>query len=65
MKAGAEFSSPAKLQSIVDEGLAPLRYVNNSGEVTERYPSNPNGSPQGIASVASRDGRVLAMMPQP
>ncbi|KAI1314204.1 CobB/CobQ-like glutamine amidotransferase domain-containing protein [Xylaria venustula] len=61
----AVFSSPAKLQSIVDEGLAPLRYIDNSGAVTERYPSNPNGSPQGIAGVASRDGRVLAIMPHP
>jgi phosphoribosylformylglycinamidine synthase len=61
----AEFSSPAKLDSIVEGGLAPLRYVNNSGEVTEAYPSNPNGSPRGIAGVASRDGRVLAMMPHP
>ncbi|KAI1420277.1 CobB/CobQ-like glutamine amidotransferase domain-containing protein [Xylaria sp. FL1777] len=61
----AEFSSPAKLQSIVDEGLAPLRYVDNFGAVTERYPSNPNGSPQGIAGITSRDGRVLAIMPHP
>ncbi|GAW25447.1 putative phosphoribosylformylglycinamidine synthase [Rosellinia necatrix] len=62
----AEFSTPAKQQSVlVDEGLAQLRYVDNSGEVTERYPFNPNGSPHGIAGVTSRDGRVLAMMPHP
>ncbi|KAK5636953.1 hypothetical protein RRF57_012665 [Xylaria bambusicola] len=61
----AEFSSPTKLQSLLDEGLAPLRYINNSGVVTEKYPSNPNGSPQGIAAVSSRDGRVLAIMPHP
>ncbi|KAI1114891.1 CobB/CobQ-like glutamine amidotransferase domain-containing protein [Nemania sp. NC0429] len=61
----AEFSSPAKLQSLVDEGSAPIRYIDNYGAVTEKYPSNPNGSPQGIAGVASRDGRVLAMMPHP
>lgn len=61
----AKFSSPAKLQAVVGDGLAQLRYVNNFGTVTESYPSNPNGSPQGIAGVASRDGRVLAMMPHP
>ncbi|KAI1282657.1 CobB/CobQ-like glutamine amidotransferase domain-containing protein [Xylaria sp. FL0933] len=61
----AEFSSPAKLQSLVNDGLGPLRYVDNSGTIAEKYPSNPNGSPQGIASVTSRDGRVLAMMPHP
>ncbi len=27
------------------------------------YPANPNGSPMGIAGVASADGRHLAMMP--
>lgn len=27
------------------------------------YPANPNGSPRGIAGIASRDGRHLAMMP--
>ncbi len=27
------------------------------------YPGNPNGSPQGIAGIASADGRHLAMMP--
>lgn len=63
----AEFSGPvgAGLQSCNDEGLIPLRYTDNHGKVTERYPFNPNGSPQGIAGVRSRDGRVLAMMPHP
>ncbi|KAI0414857.1 CobB/CobQ-like glutamine amidotransferase domain-containing protein [Xylaria grammica] len=61
----AVFSSPAKLQAIRDRGQAPLRYVDNSGALAETYPSNPNGSPQGIASVTSDDGRVLAMMPHP
>ena len=27
------------------------------------YPANPNGSPLGIAGIASADGRHLAMMP--
>ena len=27
------------------------------------YPANPNGSPRGIAGIASADGRHLAMMP--
>ena len=36
-----------------------LRYNYND------YPGNPNGSPEGIAGVCSRDGRHLAMMPHP
>jgi phosphoribosylformylglycinamidine synthase len=39
--------------------------VNNRGAVTSAYPANPNGSPQGIAAVTSRDGRVLLTMPHP
>lgn len=62
----AEFSSPADLQSLDQEGLIPLRYTDNYGAITQQYPSNPNGSPQGIAGVKSRDGgRVLALMPHP
>lgn len=63
----AEFSEPvgAGLQACNDEGLIPLRYTDNHGSVTEKYPFNPNGSPQGIAGVRSRDGRVVAMMPHP
>ncbi len=29
----------------------------------DAYPANPNGSPQGVAGIASADGRHLAMMP--
>lgn len=61
----AEFSHPNGLQACNDEGLIPLRYTDNYGRATEKYPFNPNGSPQGIAGVRSKDGRVLAMMPHP
>ncbi len=29
----------------------------------DAYPANPNGSPAGVAGIASKDGRHLAMMP--
>jgi phosphoribosylformylglycinamidine synthase len=44
---------------------APLRYVDDDGAATERYPFNPNGSPDGIAALCSPCGRHLAMMPHP
>ena len=47
------------------EPLVALRYVDNYGEVTERYPANPNGSVAGICGLASADGRVTIMMPHP
>ena len=46
-------------------GLAPIRYVDDAGHVTEKYPENPNGSPLGIAGLCSDDGRHLALMPHP
>jgi phosphoribosylformylglycinamidine synthase len=46
-------------------GLAPVRYVDDNGAITDAYPFNPNGSPAGIAGLCSPDGRHFAMMPHP
>ena len=45
--------------------LAALRYVDGAHRVADRYPANPNGSPEGIAGLTSEDGRALIMMPHP
>jgi len=50
---------------IMVKGLAPIRYVNDRGAITEDYPFNPNGSRDGIAGLSSLNGRILAMMPHP
>jgi len=42
-----------------------LRFVDNHGAVTETYPFNPNGSPDGLTAVTTADGRFTAMMPHP
>lgn len=42
-----------------------MRYIDYRGQATEVYPSNPNGSPQGIAGLSNDDGRVTIMMPHP
>ncbi|KAM0791627.1 hypothetical protein ACM66B_006066 [Microbotryomycetes sp. NB124-2] len=42
-----------------------LRYVDPQGARTERYPFNPNGSPEGVTGVKALDGRVFALMPHP
>ena len=42
-----------------------MRYVDNHGQATERYPFNPNGSPDGLTAVTTADGRFTAMMPHP
>ncbi|CAB9502936.1 Probable phosphoribosylformylglycinamidine synthase, chloroplastic/mitochondrial [Seminavis robusta] len=50
---------------VLSSDLAPLRYVNDNNTITEEYPFNPNGSPEGMAALCSEDGRHLALMPHP
>jgi phosphoribosylformylglycinamidine synthase len=42
-----------------------MRFVDHHGKPTERYPFNPNGSPDGITAVTTPDGRFTALMPHP
>ncbi len=61
----AEFSSIEQAKSSNGSGLVCARFIDNYGNVTEQYPSNPNGSPFGISSLTNSDGRVTIMMPHP
>ncbi|KAH3684828.1 hypothetical protein WICPIJ_004181 [Wickerhamomyces pijperi] len=61
----ASFKSTTSLNNMANAGLTAVRYVDNYGNVTEKYPFNPNGSPNGIAGIKTPNGRVLAMMPHP
>jgi len=60
-----QFGDSWSRQKILDQELVGLRFVNGRGEVTERYPTNPNGSESGITCVTSEDGRATIMMPHP
>lgn len=53
-----------KLAAIKNATVA-LQYIDNVGTATERYPANPNGSPEGITALTTTDGRVTIMMPHP
>ena len=59
----AEFADGSDIDELA--GQIALRYTDNSGKVTEQYPQNPNGSPQGITGLTAADGRVTIMMPHP
>ncbi len=59
----AEFRDAA--QQAAAEALVTLRFVDNRGAATERYPYNPNGSPQGITGLTTADGRFSILMPHP
>ncbi|MBK1611979.1 phosphoribosylformylglycinamidine synthase [Rubrivivax gelatinosus] len=45
--------------------LRAMRFVDHHGRPTEAYPANPNGSPDGLTSVTTADGRFTALMPHP
>jgi phosphoribosylformylglycinamidine synthase len=61
----AEFRSAADLAACAEQQLLSLRFVDNAGKATERYPANPNGSPQGVTGITTPDGRVTLFMPHP
>ncbi|HUH30169.1 MAG TPA: phosphoribosylformylglycinamidine synthase, partial [Rhodanobacter sp.] len=44
---------------------AAVRFVDNRGKPTEKFPLNTNGSPGGLAGFTAAEGRVTIMMPHP
>ena len=61
----AVFDDPADREALLAGRGAALRYVDNRGAPTERYPYNPNGSQGGLTGFTSEDGRATIMMPHP
>ena len=61
----AEFADTAAVDACEASNSVALRYVDNRGRMTERYPANPGGSARGITGLTTRDGRVTIMMPHP
>lgn len=59
----ATFPDQSILEWVLEHALAPMRYVNMDGEITEDYPFNPNGSPYGIAGLCTLEGRHVVTMP--
>jgi phosphoribosylformylglycinamidine synthase len=61
----AEYRNAAARAECESSGTIALRFVDNDAAVARLYPANPNGSPEGITGLSSRDGRVTIMMPHP
>jgi phosphoribosylformylglycinamidine synthase len=57
----ADFSQRGDAQAV----HAAMRFVDHHGRATEAYPTNPNGSPGGLTSVTTADGRFTVLMPHP
>ncbi len=62
---GLVVASADNLASLQAGNQVTLRYVDSHGQPTQHYPLNPNGSPDAITGVTSKDGRATIMMPHP
>ncbi len=45
--------------------LRAMQFIDHQGQATQTYPYNPNGSPNGLTSVTTADGRFTVLMPHP
>ncbi len=61
----AEFASKTALTHCLNNNLVSMQYINAHSEITQKYPMNPNGSPQGITALTNPTGNVSIMMPHP
>jgi phosphoribosylformylglycinamidine synthase len=63
---GRLLTSPETLGVIREHHLAPVRYANpDTGQPSEEFPENPNGSLDSIAGLCDRSGRIFGLMPHP
>ena len=59
------FSDEALAREVAESRLIPVRYADEEGRPTERWPDNPNGSPGGAAGLCDASGRLFGLMPHP
>lgn len=63
---GKFYTDEATIEKIEQAGQVVFRYVSTtSGQPTQDYPQNPNGSLHAIAGICDKTGRVLGLMPHP
>jgi len=55
----------AEYKTDIASVISAARYIDHQGNVTEQYPANPNGSPDGLTAFTTEDGRATIMMPHP
>lgn len=59
------FDSPKQCALLEKNKQIALRFTDNYGNPTEKYPANPNGSTFGITALTALKGRMQIMMPHP
>ena len=59
------FKNNKQVQSLISSNQIAMQFIDSSGQPTEKYPLNPNGSIDGITGITAAKGRVTIMMPHP
>lgn len=62
---GKFYANNQTIRTIEQSDLIFLRYVDQNGKPTQKYPANPNGSQNAIAGICDPTGRILGLMPHP
>lgn len=62
---GNFFANEQMIKKIEDDQLVTVRYSDENGLATQKYPQNPNGSINAIAGITDYTGRILGLMPHP
>ena len=60
----AQFPDAGAIQALSEQQQITMRFVQGR-DPAQRYPANPNGSPEGITGLSNADGRVTILMPHP
>ena len=54
------------INRLEESGCVPCRYASpETGEATQQFPYNPNGSLNSIAGLCDPTGRIFGLMPHP
>lgn len=62
---GKFFARQPGLNKVEAKKLVVFRYCDGSGNPTQKYPLNPNGSLNAIAGITDPTGRILGLIPHP
>ncbi|MEK7212989.1 MAG: phosphoribosylformylglycinamidine synthase I [Patescibacteria group bacterium] len=53
------------LEEMKVKNLTVFRYCDEHGNISEEFPTNPNGAVYNLAAVCNNAGNIMAMMPHP
>jgi len=62
---GKFYTTKDILEKIKENNQIVFKYTDEKGNITEKYPYNPNGSIDSIAAICDKSGLIFGLMPHP